>query len=87
MPDGFPHPTDGCNLVGAYEDNRVISYSGVQVSEFSDASEEIFLQRIESFIDFLLEGPFIAKMVDVRAHLDDTSLMWMGKRPIPFLYK
>lgn len=79
MPNGFPHPADGRNLAGAYEDNRVIPYSGVQVSAFPDASKDILLQLIESFIDFLPEGSLTAKMADVRAHLDNTWLMWMGK--------
>ncbi|KAE8374193.1 hypothetical protein BDV26DRAFT_296192 [Aspergillus bertholletiae] len=72
MPDGFPHPADGRNLAGAYEDNRVIPCSGAQVTTFSDASKEILLQLIKSFIDFLPNGSLTAKMSDVKAHLDDT---------------
>lgn len=46
---------------------------------FSDASKELLLRLIESFIDFLPEGSLIARMADVRAHLDDTWFIWMGK--------
>ncbi|KAL4801565.1 hypothetical protein BDV18DRAFT_74020 [Aspergillus unguis] len=78
MPDGFPSPADGRNLAGAYEDNRVIPYSGVRVSAFPESSKEILLRLIETFIDFIPEGPLTAKMSDVKAHLDDTWLLWMG---------
>ncbi|KAJ5738506.1 hypothetical protein N7493_001661 [Penicillium malachiteum] len=79
MPPNFPHPADGRNLAGAYEDNRVIPYSGVKASSFSETSRELLMQLIEKFIDFIPEGPLTAKLSDVRAHLEDTWLMWMGK--------
>lgn len=79
MSDGFPQPTDGRNLAGAYGDNRVIPCSVVQVSVFSDASKKLLLRLIESVIDFLPEGSLTARMDDVRAHLDDTWFKWMGK--------
>ncbi|KAJ5649102.1 uncharacterized protein N7484_002825 [Penicillium longicatenatum] len=78
MPDGFPHPADGRTLAGAYEDNRVIPSSGVRVSEFSEASKDIMMQLIEAFIDFISNGSLDARMNDIKAHLDDTWLMWMG---------
>ncbi|KAJ5991978.1 hypothetical protein N7451_007702 [Penicillium sp. IBT 35674x] len=78
MPDGFPHPADGRNLAGAYEDNRVIPESGIRVSEFSDSSKDILMQLIETFIDFIPNGSLNAKMGDIKAHLDDTWFMWMG---------
>ncbi|KAJ5523949.1 hypothetical protein N7494_010599 [Penicillium frequentans] len=79
MPDGFPHPADGRNLAGAYEDNRVIPESGIRVSEFSESSKNILMQLVETFIDFIPNGSLNAKMGDIKAHLDDTWLMWMGK--------
>jgi hypothetical protein len=56
MPAGFPHPADGRNLTGAYEDNRVISCSGVKVPEFSEVSKNILMQLVETFIDFIPNG-------------------------------
>lgn len=79
MPEGFPHPADGRNLAGAYEDNRVIPESGVRVSEFSESSKDILMQLIKTFIDFIPNGSLDAKMGDIKAHLDDTWLLWMGK--------
>ncbi|CAK7222522.1 hypothetical protein SEUCBS140593_004927 [Sporothrix eucalyptigena] len=78
MPEGFPHPADGRNLAGAYEDNRVIPYAGGVVAKFSEAGQRAVLDLVENFIAFLPDGPLAAKMNDVRKHLPQTHLMWMG---------
>ena len=79
MPDGFPHPADGRTIAGAYQDNKVIPYSGGRVSTFSGESQELVLNLVESFIDFLPEGPLEAKLADVRHHISNTWLLWIGK--------
>ena len=78
MPVGFPHPADGRNLAGAYEDNKVILPSGGQVSQWSMAAQDAFLKLVATFIDFLPEGSLAAKMSDVKRHLEDTWMLWMG---------
>lgn len=78
MPDGFPHSADGRNLAGAYEDNRIITPIGGQLSRFSPQAQQAVLHLVEKFIDFLPDGPLVAKMDDLRRHLNRTWLMWMG---------
>lgn len=78
LPAGLPHPADGRNLAGAYEDNRIIPHGGVQVSQFSPSEREALLKLIECTLDFLPEGPLGAKMGDVMSHLDRTSFLWIG---------
>lgn len=78
MPTGFPHPADGRNLAGAYEDNKIIPPSGGRVCQWTKEAQDVLLDLIARFIDFLPEGPLAAKMADVRNHIDDTWFMWMG---------
>lgn len=78
MPPGMPHPADGRLLCGAYQDNKVIPPSGGRVSLLSQPAQDAFFELVSRFIDFLPEGPLVAKMADVRKHLDDTRFMWMG---------
>ena len=78
MPEGFPHPADGRNLAGAYEDNKIIPYSGALVSSFSNEAQRTVLALVEKFIDFIPAAPLAFKMKDVRHHLNQTWLMWMG---------
>ena len=78
MPEGFPHPVDGRILTGAYEDNRIIPYTGGEVSKFSKQAQQALLELIEKFIDFLPAGTLIAKMEDVKRHIGQTWLTWMG---------
>lgn len=78
MPPGLPHPADGRNLSGAYQDNKIIAPSGGRVSLLSQHAQDAFFKLVSRFIDFLPEGPLAAKIADVRKHLDDTWLLWMG---------
>ena len=78
MPNGFPHPADGRNLAGAYEDNRIIPYSGGRVSTFNTTSQSLLVELVRKMVDFLPDGPLEAKMADVKKHLTETWLLWMG---------
>ncbi|EXJ70438.1 uncharacterized protein A1O5_06506 [Cladophialophora psammophila CBS 110553] len=78
MPEGFPHPADGRNLAGAYQDNAIVPYRGGKVVKFSQQAQQAVWDLVERSIDFLPEGPLNAKMDDVRRHTDDTWFMWMG---------
>lgn len=78
MPEGFPHPADGRNLAGAYEDNRIIPYTGAVVGSFSAEAQQAVLALIEEFLHFIPEGPLKYKMDDAKTYLDRTWLMWMG---------
>lgn len=78
LPEGLPHPADGRNLAGAYQDNRIIPYAGANVGTFSPGAQRAVLRLISKFIDFLPEGPHTAKIADVKQHIQQTWLLWMG---------
>lgn len=78
MPEGRVHPGDERHLGGAFQDNRVIPYEGVRVSELSDAATALVLQIVERFVAVLPDGPRAARLREVREHLDDTWFSWIG---------
>lgn len=78
LSEGLPHPADGRNLAGAYQDNRIIPYAGGNIGTFSAEAQRAILALVSKFIDFLPEGPHATRMADVTKHLQQTWLLWMG---------
>ncbi|MFW0796830.1 DUF3500 domain-containing protein [Gordonia sp. CPCC 205515] len=78
MPEGRVHPGDERHLAGAFQDNRVIPFEGIRVAELSTEAQELVWEVVEQFVGLLPEGPRAAKMREVREHLDDTWLSWIG---------
>lgn len=89
MPPGRWHFADERALGGAYQDNRVIPYEGVCAREFSDAQCEALLDVVASFIDYLPEPVFAARMRDIGSALEDTWWSWIGPDDgiAPFYYR
>lgn len=78
MPDGRVHPGDERHLAGAFQDNRVIPYEGIQVSDLSEDARVAVLRLVESFLVILPEGPRKAKMREVEDHLGEAWFSWIG---------
>lgn len=78
MPEGRVHPGDERHLAGAFQDNRVIPFEGIRVAELSPTAQELVWQVVEQFVGLLPVGPRAAKMREIREHLDDTWLSWIG---------
>lgn len=78
MPPGRVHPGDERHLAGAFQDNRVIPFEGLRVTEMPAAAQELVLTVVEQFLALLPEGPRAARMREVAAHLDETWFSWIG---------
>ena len=78
MPKGRIHPGDERHLGGCFQDNRVVPYEGVPVSEFDDANRALLLELVQQFLAFMPEGPAAAKLAEITAHLDETWFSWIG---------
>ena len=89
MPEGRWNPGDERHLGGAFQDNRVIPYEGIPVSEFSALQKTQLLDIIEAFICYLPEAPLAAKMAQVESMLDRTWWSWIGGHgeDDPFYYR
>lgn len=78
MPAGRIHPGDERHLAGAFQDNRQIPFEGLPVAEMSPAAKNLALRIMEDFVSALPAGPRAARMRELRKHLDNTWLCWIG---------
>ncbi|MFB6775100.1 DUF3500 domain-containing protein [Streptomyces sp. NPDC056337] len=78
MPEGRLHPGDERHLAGAFQDNRVIPFEGMPVSGMPEAAQDLVMAIVEQFAEHLPTGPRTARLREVRGHLDDTWLCWIG---------
>lgn len=77
MPEGRLHPADERHVAGAFQDNRVVPYEGINVSRL-DARQQALLWEVAE--DFLLlpDDQRALVMNDVVAHLGDAWFSWYG---------
>ena len=78
MPPGRVHPGDERHLAGAFQDNRVIPFEGVGVSEMPAAARGLVLDIAGTFVRALPRGPRAARIREIEAHLDETWFCWIG---------
>lgn len=89
MPADRWHFADERQLGGAYRDNRVIGYEGVNARELTGVQQQGLSDVVASFLDLLPRRPFEARMRQVEAALDDTWFSWIGPADgvSPFYYR
>jgi hypothetical protein len=78
MPEGRWHPADQRHLGGAFRDNRVIPYEGVQATLFSKAQQQKLFDVAKVFLSYLPPGPLSARMEQLEEHLPETRFAWIG---------
>jgi uncharacterized protein DUF3500 len=83
------HFADERQLGGAYRDNRVIPYEGVNARSLTGGQQQMLRDVVASFLDLLPARPFQARMRQVEAALDDTWFSWIGPSDgvSPFYYR
>ncbi|KQV98866.1 DUF3500 domain-containing protein [Streptomyces sp. Root369] len=64
---------------GAGQDNLKLGYEGLKGSDLTSAQQEKLLDLVGVYVGYLNEGHAEVKMTEVRKHLDDTYLYWMGE--------
>lgn len=78
MPEGRLHPGDERHLGGCFQDNRVIPYEGVLVSDF-EGYAQIWVEKIvEAFLSVMPVGPRELRLAEVRNHWTETWFSWIG---------
>lgn len=78
MPEGRVHPGDERHLAGAFQDNRVIPYEGIRVSDMDGNSRALVDAIVEDFTAYLPEGPAAARRREITARFEDTWFSWIG---------
>ncbi|WP_022882241.1 DUF3500 domain-containing protein [Gryllotalpicola ginsengisoli] len=78
MPEGRIHPADERHLAGAFRDNRVIPYEGINAAAL-DARQRELLRELVADCWLLLRVEQRAAQLDLfDAHLDETWFAWYG---------
>ncbi|MDV7085641.1 DUF3500 domain-containing protein [Rhodococcus opacus] len=74
---------------GAYSDNAVMAYEGIKASELDSAQLAKLWTIVELFVGNVNEGHAEVKMVEVRAHVDETHFSWHGSTAddVPMYYR
>jgi hypothetical protein len=89
MPVGRWHFADERQLGGAYRDNRIIPYEGVNARALTAGQQAQLRDVVASFLDLLPRRSFETRMRQVEAALDDTWFSWIGPADgvSPFYYR
>ncbi len=78
MPAWRFHPADQRHLGGAFQDNIVIPYEGVLVTEMDQSQQAEVTKIISLFIDYLPEKALAVRMGQVLDHWPETYFSWIG---------
>jgi hypothetical protein len=66
------------NLAQAYEDNLVLDYAGIPVSQLNPRQQDLLLDLIAEYVGNMKEGHAKVRMEEVRRHLSRTYFAWIG---------
>jgi len=73
--DGKP----GLNNLGeAFNDDRVLDYSGIRASDLTALQQELLIDIVAEYVNTMKPGHAKVRLAEVRAHLDDTYFAWIG---------
>ena len=78
LPEWRYHRADQRHLGGAFQDNRIIPYEGVLVSEFPPAIQQMVRKIVHLVLDYLSEASFDAKIREIESCWDETYFCWIG---------
>ncbi|KUH67477.1 hypothetical protein AU184_26365 [Mycolicibacterium novocastrense] len=69
---------DGRHRAGAGRDNLVLPYEGIRADSLRASQRELLIALVETFLKPLPIGPRTARHTQIKQHLDDTYLAWIG---------
>ncbi|KAL4806518.1 hypothetical protein BDV18DRAFT_152034 [Aspergillus unguis] len=82
MPEGRWNPADQVfldrHVAGAFQDNRVIPYEGILVSEMPSSLQESLREVVSFYIRVLPDGPYAARLQQIDNHWAETYFCWFG---------
>ncbi|KAM0189111.1 hypothetical protein ACHAPI_010256 [Fusarium lateritium] len=77
-PPGRWHRADQRHLGGAFQDNRIVPYEGVKVSNFSNSQQDAVRKLVQLSLNYLPEKALAAHLKDITSHWDETWFCWIG---------
>jgi hypothetical protein len=89
LPDGRRHFADNLHLGGAFQDNRVVPYEGLNGTAMTAAQRRALMQLVRLFLSVLPDGPLNSRLKEIERYLDATYFCWIGgtEDDSPFYYR
>jgi hypothetical protein len=78
MPEGRLHPGDERTLAGCFQDNRVIPYEGIALSDMPVEARNLVREMVRDALGYLPAGPLAARLREFDEHAGDTWFSWIG---------
>ncbi len=78
LPDGRVNFADYPMLGGAFQDNRIVPFEGVEASRFATPARIVLFDLVETYIGQMPVGPRQAQMARFEEHLDTTHFCWIA---------
>jgi Protein of unknown function (DUF3500) len=78
LPSHLEHWIDGRMQAGAFKDNLVLPYLGVQAESFSDAQRKLLRAAVATYVGWARDDHAAARLEEVDAHVDETWFSWFG---------
>ena len=89
LPEGRRHFADNLHLGGAFQDNRVVPYEGLEGANLSALQRRDLMDLIENYLAALPPCPLAARLTEAERHLAETHFCWIGgfDEESPFYYR
>ena len=89
MPEGRWNHDDQRHLCGAYRDNRVVPYEGIEVCNMDDVQKSIVEQIFEQYLLYLPDKARAIRLGNIRHWFHETYFCWIGgfNDQDPFYYR
>ena len=78
LPAGRRHFADHMHLGGAYQDNRVVPYEGLEATSLDTRQRRTLADLAGEYLAGLPDGPRQARLEDFERHLGGTRFCWIG---------
>jgi hypothetical protein len=78
MPKNRLHPADERHMAGAFRDNRIIAYEGIEASALNTRQRVLLRRIVEDSLLLLIEQQREVALAEYDAHLDETWFSWYG---------
>lgn len=89
LPAHLQHAFDGRIAAGAFHDNAVLPYQGVQGGSMTDAQRRVLARLAGTYVGWIADDHAAPRLAEVTAHLDETWFSWIGgfDDDAPFYYR
>lgn len=78
LPEDRRHFADNLHLGGAFQDNRVVPYEGLNAATMTAAQRAALMHLVRLLLSALPDRPLNSRLIEIERHLDTTYFCWIG---------